>query len=300
LLARRDFVLAAASTLALTSPYARSQVPSASRTMRRVARNGVPSIAYDDLGAGREALLFMPGWCVSRKVFQSLPALCAQQHRVLALDWRGHGDSAPAQSDFGEQQLVQDALDVIRDSRVSRVIPVALAHSGWVALELRRRLGPAVPAIIFVDWLVGEPPPAFVEALQALQRRSDWRATRAGLFSMWTQGVGHPELEEFISRDMGSYGFSMWSRAGREIGRAYARYGSPVAALASMQPPVPVLHVYAQPDEAGFLAMQQAYAREYAWFQVRKLAARSHFPMFEVPQEMARVIGEFAAGRLTV
>jgi pimeloyl-ACP methyl ester carboxylesterase len=64
--------------------------------------------------------------------------------------------------------------------------------------------------------------------------------------------------------------------------------------MASLQPPLRVLHFYAQPDDAGFLAQQQVYAREHPWFRVRKLAARSHFPMFEVPREMARAIGEFA------
>jgi hypothetical protein len=76
---------------------------------------------------------------------------------------------------------------------------------------------------------------------------------------------------------MESYGFPMWSRAGREIEHSYATYGSPLAAMASLQPRLPVLHLYAQPDDAGFLAQQQVYAREHPRFRVRKVAARSHF-----------------------
>ena len=183
---------------------------------------------------------------------------------------------------------------MLRHAQVERVIPVALAHSGWIALELRRRLGSAVPGIVLVDWLVCEPPQAFLAALRALQRESDWQAARDGLFSKWLQGVEHPRLQEFVSHDMGSHGFGMWSRAGSAIERAYATYRSPLAALSAIRPPVPVLHLYAQPEDAEFLGLQQTYAREHSSFRVRKLAARSHFPMFEVPETMAKLIGEFA------
>lgn len=37
----------------------------------------------------------------------------------------------------------------------------------------------------------------------------------------------------------------------REIGVAYAKAGSPLQALANLDPPVPVLHLYAQPDDPG-------------------------------------------------
>jgi hypothetical protein len=94
---------------------------------------------------------------------------------------------------------------------------------------------------------------------------------------------------------MGSYDFAMWSRAAREIERAYARHGSPLRALAAMSPTIPVLHLYAQPDDADLSSFQQAYARDHTWFQVHKLAAHSQFPMFEVPEEMAGAIRLFAA-----
>jgi uncharacterized protein (TIGR02246 family) len=54
--------------------------------------------------------------------------------------------------------------------------------------------------------------------------------------------------------------------------------------------------VYAQPEDEAWLAAQQAFAREHAWFQVQKLNARSHFPMFEVPDALALAIETFVAG----
>jgi pimeloyl-ACP methyl ester carboxylesterase len=94
---------------------------------------------------------------------------------------------------------------------------------------------------------------------------------------------------------MASYGFPMWARAGREISSAYAQMGSPLQALASLESSVPVLHLYSQPDDPGYLAAQQSFAAEHPWFSVHKLAAHSHFPIIEVPDELSIAIERFVA-----
>jgi len=48
-------------------------------------------------------------------------------------------------------------------------VPLAISHSGWVAIELRRRLGSRMPVVVLLDWLVLEPPAPFLDALAALQ-----------------------------------------------------------------------------------------------------------------------------------
>jgi hypothetical protein len=50
-----------------------------------------------------------------------------------------------------------------------QVVPLAISHSGWVAIELRRRLGSRMPVVVLLDWLVLEPPAPFLDALAALQ-----------------------------------------------------------------------------------------------------------------------------------
>ncbi len=57
--------------------------------------------------------------------------------------------------------------------------------------------------------------------------------------------------------------------------------------------PCPTLHLYAQPADDAVLAAQLAYGAEHPWFRVHRLAARSHFPMFEVPDEVAAAIEDF-------
>jgi pimeloyl-ACP methyl ester carboxylesterase len=260
--------------------------------MPEACSNGV-RISYDDSGEGGPALLFLPGWCVSRKVFADLPRHASGRRRVLALDWRGHGESEAASAPFGTNELVEDAIAVIGASGARSVVPVALSHAGWIAIELRRRLGDRIAKLVLVDWLVREAPPPFLRVLDVLQSRDDWSTARDLLFSIWQRGVDDDELKSFIPSDMGAYGFEMWARAGREIGAAYRQWGSPLAALAKLDAKLPVLHLYAQPDEPRYLIAQRCFADEHPWYSVIKLDARSHFPMFEAPQEMSGEIERF-------
>ncbi len=258
--------------------------------------DGVLRITYDDLGQGEPVLLLMPGWCGSRDVFSALAESCRESRRTISLDWRGHGRSGAPMDDFGSDDLVEDALAVIEASGARQVVPVALSHAGWVAIELRRRLGDRVPKLVLLDWIITEAPPPFLGALQGLQDPQRWEQTREQLFGMWLHDLDIPELTRYVREDMGSYGFDMWARAGREIGTAYTRERSPLQALAALNPPVPTLHLYAQPDDPGYLAAQQSFADAHPWFSVGKLEAQSHFPMTEIPEQMAGAIERFIDG----
>ncbi|MDZ4342542.1 MAG: hypothetical protein U1E51_08940 [Candidatus Binatia bacterium] len=71
--------------------------------------------------------------------------------------------------------------------------------------------------------------------------------------------------------------------------------GTPLQSLADLDPPPQVLHLYAQPEEPRYLATQQSFAAKHSWFTVTRLSARSHFPMFEVPEAMAAAIEQFVS-----
>lgn len=182
--------------------------------MPHVQSHGI-RVSYDDQGPGEPVLLFMPGWCGSRRVFDELARRCAQERRTLAIDWRGHGQSERPAGDFGFSELVDDALAVIEASQAEEVVPVALSHAGWVAIELRRRLAARIPKVVLLDWIVLEAPLPFLGALRSLQDPAQFEQTREQLFAMWLQGLDIPKLAHYVREDMGSYPFEMWARAGR-------------------------------------------------------------------------------------
>jgi pimeloyl-ACP methyl ester carboxylesterase len=211
------------------------------------------------------------------------------------MDFRGHGRSARDVSDFGLAQLTEDAIAVIEHSKSSTVVPVALSHAGWVAVELRKRLGDRIAKMILLDWIVLDPPAPFLQALTALQAEESWKPVRDQLFAMWLGGTNNEQVSEFLASDMGEYSGDVWARAGREIAKSYLAHESPLKALAALPSPAPVLHIYAQPDDPAYLEMQQSLAARYWWFHVVKLHAKTHFPMFEVPSAVIDAITSFVA-----
>jgi pimeloyl-ACP methyl ester carboxylesterase len=263
-------------------------------------------IYYDDRGTGEPVILCLPGWAVHHTMFAPLAERLSADHRVLAMDWRGHGDSQESDEDFGYPEMVADVVAVIEASGAPSVITIAQAHGGWVAIELRRRLGDRVPKMIFTSWnpfiTGGNPlaPPSLreVQALQttalwqALQDEAHWSEAVEQLVTMWV-GDAPTSVATQIWNETGTHGFETWSRAGREISAMFAREGDPLQALNTFSPPVPVLHVYAQPRAPEFLSAQESVARDHPWFAVRRLEAVSHFPTLEVPDETTGVIREF-------
>lgn len=248
-------------------------------------------IEFDQSGNGEPALLCMPGWCDNRTVFDALVNKLGGT--VLSLDWRGHGGSEKPSADFGLEEQVIDALAVIEASKAERIVTVTMAHAGWVALELRRRLSERIAGLVLIEWIVLEPPPPFLGALGKMQVKSTYAESRDALFAMWTQEANQA-ARDHVYREMAGYGFEMWSRASRHIAAAYGREGSPLTALSRLSPQPAVLHLYAQPDDPGYLSVQRQFAAANPWFQVQKLDARSHFPMYEVPDAMAEAITRFA------
>ena len=253
-------------------------------------------LAYADVGTGSRALVQLSGWCGGRDVFD--PLLTRPARRSVSIDLPGHGESPAPGGDFTGADVLGKVIEVVDHLELAQLVPVTLAHSGWLAIELRRALGPSrVPGIVLLDWMPLGPPPGFLDALAGLQDAHAWTAVRAQLFAMWTSGVEAPAVHGYVA-SMGEYGFDMWSRAGREIAAAFTAHGTPVAALetlaAAQGAPCPTLHLYAQPGDDGYLAAQQAYAAGHPWFTVHRLSASSHFPTLEVPDEIASRIEQFA------
>jgi pimeloyl-ACP methyl ester carboxylesterase len=254
-------------------------------------------IFYDDTGEGEPVLLCLPGWCNTHAIFAPLAERLSADYRVLAMDWRGHGNSQASDRDFGFAENALDALAVIQASGARTVIPVAQGQAPWVTIELRRWLVERMPKIVVSSWPVISPsgnPLAsrFLGAIRALQYYERWREGAEQLLTIWLSDAP-ASVETQIREQMLLQGYDTWSRAGREILAMYALEGEPLRVLSRFSPPVPVLHVYAQPRAPEFLSAQEAFAREHPWYYVHRLEGVSQFPTVEVPDETAAVIREF-------
>lgn len=261
--------------------------------MAHASVDGV-SIGYDDLGAGEPALLFTTGWCSSKERWSAVARACALKRRVLSTEWRGHGSSDPAHGDFGLEEMIDDVLAVADAAGVEQFVPCAASHSGFVAIELRRRFPERVPMLVHVDWYVIPPPPPYRAVLEMLTSAEDWPRARDKLLEIWRAGVETPEIDAALDV-MKQHGADMWMRSGREIMAGYDRVDSPAKAWAVLDPPVPVLHAFGQPGDPAFLAAQRAFAEQHPWFTVRKLPGVTHFAMIETPEQVTAAIDAFVS-----
>ena len=117
-----------------------------------------------------------------------------------------------------------------------------MGHAGWIGIDLRRRLGSGVPGLVVVDWVVSEAPAALLTTLEDVRSDADRDDAVAGLLQQWQAGVPDPAIAALLA-DMGAVSDAMWDRAAREIESSYARFGSPLRALAGLEHPPPVLHL---------------------------------------------------------
>jgi pimeloyl-ACP methyl ester carboxylesterase len=253
-------------------------------------------IAYDDVGEGEPALLCLTGWCSSRARYADFVPLAAEHRRVVAFDWRGHGESDRHTEDFGLEGQVRDALGVIEAAELERFVTVSASHSGWVALELRRRLGQRIVGMVFMDWMLVQPSVAYTELVRSLTDDTRWEDARDTLLSIWRGGADQPAINAVLAV-MRSADADMWQRSGREIVAAYEAAGSPFESLAVLDPSPAALHIYGQPLDPGYLAAQERYAAEHPWFAVERLDGRTHFTMTECAFESVDLVERFAQGR---
>lgn len=252
-------------------------------------------LGIDELGQGEPALLLLTGWCSSRARWALAAPLLAATRRVVNFEWRGHGESAPAHQDFGLEELAQDALAVVAATGLHTFIPCAASHSGWVAIELRRRLGDRVPAIVHLDWMMTEPSSPYMQLIAELQSQERWPQARDALFEIWRAGDERPKISDALAVMRRQDG-EMWMRSGREIEASYRRHGSPLRALDALEVPPRVLHLYGQPAGREYLDTQRRFAAGQTWFAVDRIPARTHFSMIETPVEVAAAIERFVSG----
>lgn len=257
-------------------------------------------LAFDDIGAGKPALLLLPGWCADRGILATLAEVLSEKRRVVNLDLLGHNESSSPDRDFGIEDIIGESLQLVDSLGIDEFITVSVAHAGWIAVELRRRLVNRIPKMVFLDWIIIEPPQIFFETLEKMQQPNQWQSARDALFLAWS--LGDPNLVKPFNEFMTNYDFDMWSRAGREITKSYKEFGSALQVLQTLKPeptvlnlysPTQAANLYAQSDDSTYFEAQQNFAQNHLWFRFQRLTSNSHLPSVEVTQEVADAIESF-------
>jgi non-heme chloroperoxidase len=89
------------------------------------------TIAYSDTGSGQPILL-LHGVCMSRKFFEHNIDDLARNHRVIAMDFRGHGDSRAIEGGHTVAQYARDVRALIEALDLQNIILVGWSMGNFV------------------------------------------------------------------------------------------------------------------------------------------------------------------------
>jgi pimeloyl-ACP methyl ester esterase len=112
------------------------------------------SLRYDRAGSG-PAVLLIHGWTANRTFWERQVQALRDQHTVITVDLRGHGESSHPRSGYTLAALAGDLEHLVRALAVPRIALVGWSMGGIVAQELALRLGDRVSALGLVCTTAG-------------------------------------------------------------------------------------------------------------------------------------------------
>lgn len=252
------------------------------------------SLHYRDEGQGDPPLLLLHGWCDSSATWDSTLAAFRGEHRCIAPDMRGHGQSGrPIDHSYSLDALSGDAVAICEAAGVSR--PVVIGHSfgGVLAAEIARRF-PAFPrGVIVVDQPLDigafsdslRPAEAIVRSLETHM------AFREQVYREICGPTAPPALADaIVARGLqtpADIGMALWAPLFEMTDAELAERGAALIAALSKLPSLSIEH----DDPAGYHAALNASAPSIG----TELLPAGHWIHEERPAEFQAVIRRFLA-----
>jgi non-heme chloroperoxidase len=98
------------------------------------------SLAFTDTGEGRPILL-LHGVCMSRKFFDRNVGPLARDHRVIAVDFRSHGDSPRVEGGHTVAQFARDVRALLEHLALTDVTAVGWSMGSFVLWDYLNQFG---------------------------------------------------------------------------------------------------------------------------------------------------------------
>ena len=107
-------------------------------------------IYYEETGSGSAILLGHSFFCSGEMWRHQVPAL-AESHRVINLDYRGHGRSSPIHEELDLYDLVEDSVALLDHLGVEQAVWAGLSVGGMTAMRAALRYPERVRTLILID-----------------------------------------------------------------------------------------------------------------------------------------------------
>lgn len=165
--------------------------------MPHITRNGV-KVYYECFGDG-SPIVFLHPWSTNRFIWTFQLMEFARDHRCIAVDHRGHGQSDKPESGYAIDEMAADVAAILDDVGVERAILVGNSIGGMIAMQTSLDYPQRVTGNLILSSgtnIGASAPPEMAEAMQ-----KDWRAMFSGLLdsAVSTKSkVARPEIGAFM------------------------------------------------------------------------------------------------------
>jgi pimeloyl-ACP methyl ester carboxylesterase len=256
-------------------------------TMRTVERDGT-TLAHLDVGDGDPPFVFVHGWSCNHAHFAPQIEHFARDHRVVALDLRGHGASdAPAQR-YTVPALADDVAWLCESANIERPVLVGHSMGGQVVLETAARHPDLALAVVMVDAapiVAGSPAIAMAAELGAALDGPDGAAAREALADHAVAALAHtPDLQAQVRADM----LATPHHVAVSCVTLMAEWDGEAAARACR---VPMLHIGADDPINDAAALRELNPL----IRTGQTVGAGHFNQLEVPEQVNAMIERFLA-----
>jgi pimeloyl-ACP methyl ester carboxylesterase len=248
---------------------------------------GARELAISAAGQGEPALVFLHCWSCDRHLWDETAAAMSANHRVVAIDLPGHGESAAISPRAGWTiaGLGEEVAGRVRGLGLRRIVLVGSSMGAAVALDVAARLPGRVVGVVVVDAVQNAdfvfPAEAWQQLVGGLE--TDFRGS-CGPFVSGLFGEGAaPSLVEARIADMCDADPAvalplLRDLAARSEPEMLRRAGVPVRGINGDHYPT---------DEAA--------NRKYTDYRAAIIQGSGHFPMVEKPAEFQAALERWAA-----
>ncbi len=153
-------------------------------------------------GRGKPVVL-LHGWLCNRSFWREQIPLLEPDHRVLALDFRGHGDSSVPEHGYTLRRLADDLHAVIQHLDFGPAVVIGHSMGGMVAQQLAVTHPGDVAGLVLVATTAADPEHALISNRIAEESADQgYQATFECYFPGWFPSGSDPDLVDWIKSQM--------------------------------------------------------------------------------------------------
>ncbi len=256
-------------------------------TMHTASRDGT-TLAFVDGGEGDPPFVFVHGWSCNHTHFAPEIDHFVHDHRIVAVDLRGHGASDAPEQRYTVSALADDVAWLCGELGLVRPVLVGHSMGGQVVLDVAARNPELAAAVVMVDAapIVGASPAmAMASDVAAALAGPNGASARGAIVDHAVSALAHsPALQAQVRADMlatpDHVAISCVTLMGDWDGESAARACT-----------VPALHIGAEDpinDAAALRALNPL-------MRTGQTVGAGHFNQLEVPEQVNAMIERFLA-----